>query len=93
MGVIVVIGDLGGGGSPIIIEGGREEDSTLRKLLSDRVLAGDATDISAADTEVGKFAIAHAAKFGDGFAILEPVVERALNVHVAAPFVCSVRCC
>ena len=49
-------------------------------LASDR-LASDALDIGAIDTEVLKFAGAHAAKFGNGLTILAPVVERACYVH------------
>jgi len=45
-------------------------------------LAGDGADVMASDAEVGEFAVRHAAEFGDGLAILDPVVVSACKVHV-----------
>ena len=44
-------------------------------------LAGDIRDIAAADAEVAKFTVRHAAEFVDGLAILDPVVVSACEVH------------
>ena len=41
----------------------------------------DVADVLASNAEVGKFAIGHAAEFGNGLAILDPVVVSARNVH------------
>ena len=49
-------------------------------VLANR-LAGDRTDVLAGDAEVGKFAVGHAAEFGNGLAILDPVVVSACEVH------------
>ena len=49
-------------------------------------LAGDIRDIAAADAEVAKFTVRHAAEFADGLTVLAPVVERACQVHVFTPF-------
>lgn len=50
-------------------------------VLADR-LAGDGANVLAGDAEIGKLAIGHAAQFGDGLAVLDPVVVSACNVHV-----------
>ena len=49
-------------------------------------LAGNVADVLASDAEVGKFAVRHAAEFGNGLAILDPVVVSARNVHFHFPF-------
>ena len=44
-------------------------------------LAGNVADILAGDAEVGEFAIGHAAEFGNGLAVLDPIVVSACDVH------------
>lgn len=44
-------------------------------------LAGDGADVLARNAEVGEFAVGHAAEFGNGLAILDPVVVSASDVH------------
>ena len=49
-------------------------------VLTDR-LTGDRADVLASDAEVGEFAVGHAAEFGNGLAILDPVVVSACDIH------------
>ena len=42
---------------------------------------GDRADVLTGDAEVGEFAVGHAAEFGNGLAILDPVVVSACEVH------------
>ncbi len=49
-------------------------------------LAGNVGDIATTDAEVVQFAVAHAAEFIAGLAILAPVIERASEVHDPDPF-------
>jgi hypothetical protein len=44
-------------------------------------LASNLADVFAGDAEIAEFAIGHAAKFGNGLAILHPVVVSARDVH------------
>lgn len=46
----------------------------------------NAADVCAADAEVVEFAVAHAAEFVDGFAILAPAAEFLCDVHGRVPF-------
>ena len=46
----------------------------------------NATDIGAADAEVRKLAVGHAAELVDGFAVLAPGVELLCDVHDDVPF-------
>ncbi len=41
----------------------------------------DSADITAADTEIAQFAVAHPAEFGDGLTVLAPVVQGTCYVH------------
>ena len=50
------------------------------ELVADGV-ACNATDVAAADAEIGQFAVGHAAEFGDCLTVAAPVVQRACDVH------------